>query len=58
MASGFKIEEQDRVPYEASVNDPEISAEERELRAAIVKWAKIQQPNGGEWIYAWPRWGE
>ena len=57
MATQFSIDEEDRARYDASVNDPDISAEEKEVRAAIVKWARSQSPNGGDWIFVWTTWG-
>ena len=53
MASGFKIEKDDRDRYEESVTDPNIPLEETAIRAAIASWAKFKEPTGATWMYVW-----
>ena len=53
MASEFRIEKEDREPYEQSVDEPNISPEERAIRACITKWARSQKPIDEAWIYVW-----
>ena len=53
MASEFKIEKQDRKPYEQSVFEVDIPADERAIRAEITIWARKQAPGDEEWIYSW-----
>lgn len=53
MASEFRIEEQDRLQYEISVNDLNLKEGEKEVRDAIQKWAKSQKPGEVQWIYSW-----
>ena len=53
MASEFRIEAQDRQIYDDSKND-NISQDEKDVRTAIAKWAKLKQPDFNvAWIYSW-----
>lgn len=56
MATQFSIDQEDRARYEDSVNDPNITAEEREVRVAITKWARSQKPIGEAWNFVWTTW--
>lgn len=51
--SEFRIDGEIRKPYEESVGDTNIDADERMLRAAITIWAEKQKPGAVQWIYTW-----
>jgi hypothetical protein len=53
MPSTFRIEKEDRKPYELSVGDPNITEDERELRREITTWARKQVPGDEAWMYVW-----
>jgi hypothetical protein len=54
MATGFRIEAEDRGRYEQSVYDPNIGMDETAMRAMIISWAKKQQPDvTAAWIFVW-----
>jgi hypothetical protein len=53
MATENSLDEKDMPKWAKDSTDPKKPEDEREMLAVMLKWAKSQTPNGGDWIYSW-----